>query len=74
MGTWQSGHHDQNITAWHLPKDARKLLIVKLKENINAIPKTQYSSSQTRITWKTSQLRVLLSLFMPIKIKSLGLL
>lgn len=70
MCTWQSGHYVQNITVWHLPKGAKKLLIIKLRlqENINAIPKTQHSSSQTWITWKTSQLQVLSSLFMPIKI------
>lgn len=54
MCTWQSGCHVQNITVWQLPKDARKQLIItlKLQANINAIPKTQHSSSQTRITWK----------------------
>lgn len=70
MCTWQPGHHDQNIIVWHLTKHAKKLLIIKLKlqENINAIPKIQHSSSQTRITQKTSQLQVLFSLIMPIKI------
>ena len=53
MGTWQSGHHDQNITAWHLPKDARKLLIVKLQENINAIPKTQHITNQNHMKDKS---------------------
>ena len=44
MCTWQPGHHDQNIIVWQLTKDAKKMLIIKLKlqENINAIPKIQH--------------------------------
>ena len=70
MCTWQPGHHDQNSIVWHLTQDAKKMLIIKLKlqENINAIPKIQHSSSQIRITQKTSQLPVLFTLIMPIKI------